>query len=416
MSPLINERMRKRRCFADKELEVVMLEREKQAEMMANQRRALHHVMQTHNSILNGLSVNTFRGFQQQQALNLTPFPSAAMHREERSKSLPGLQGKVYFTYPSHGTSSPKDFLQKVFPAQNRRVIELVWQGCGGDMERTIEQLAKEVKPSAPSDDKAPEFISPDLKYMSSTSAVTSSESQSSKQTNHKPSVFNNFTPLSPVTPPHSPLTSPRPTPAGHSSGFFSIYAPLMPLLIPPYSCTRNFNQNMHVEVPFTAAVKDGSRSQNRPTHTPGINTKELPIIGSPVKPEDSVSELETAECPSSAPASSSPSDTSPPNPSRCGEHPNGTLSQNNMTYLKSAENTAERDSKPECDETVGNVCQELHNRSLCDIAERAHARHQWSSDISSLAPTLSPAQNNKQGLKRPSPLKFSVEAIMSRS
>ena len=37
---------------------------------------------------------------------------------------------------------SPRDFLQKIFPTVNPNVLELVFQGCGGNLERTIEQLA----------------------------------------------------------------------------------------------------------------------------------------------------------------------------------------------------------------------------------------------------------------------------------
>nr|KAG5686242.1 hypothetical protein BaRGS_031722 [Batillaria attramentaria] len=40
------------------------------------------------------------------------------------------------------GNMTPRDFLQRIFPAHNPNVLELVWQGCGGNLERAIEQLA----------------------------------------------------------------------------------------------------------------------------------------------------------------------------------------------------------------------------------------------------------------------------------
>ena len=39
------------------------------------------------------------------------------------------------------GQLSPREFLQRIFPAVNPNVLELVWQGCGGDLERAIEQI-----------------------------------------------------------------------------------------------------------------------------------------------------------------------------------------------------------------------------------------------------------------------------------
>ncbi|XP_059151620.1 doublesex- and mab-3-related transcription factor 2-like [Physella acuta] len=104
MSPFVNERMRKRRCFADKELEMVMLERERRTEL-TNQQLALH------------------RGA-------LLGLPGQKPHIDlAKSRAL-------------LGNTTPRDFLQRVFPAHNPRLLELVWQGCGGDLERAIEQLA----------------------------------------------------------------------------------------------------------------------------------------------------------------------------------------------------------------------------------------------------------------------------------
>ena len=39
------------------------------------------------------------------------------------------------------GSLQPREFLQRIFPAVNPNLLELVWQGCGGNLERAIEQL-----------------------------------------------------------------------------------------------------------------------------------------------------------------------------------------------------------------------------------------------------------------------------------
>ncbi len=39
------------------------------------------------------------------------------------------------------GQLSSREFLQRIFPAVNPNVLELVWQGCGGNLERAIEQI-----------------------------------------------------------------------------------------------------------------------------------------------------------------------------------------------------------------------------------------------------------------------------------
>ena len=96
MMPYANERMRKRRCFADKELEVAMFEREKHME--AEKMKAT--------------------GILQTTALN----PAQQRH----------LLAHM----------APRDFLQRIFPTVNPNVLELVWQGCGGNIERAIEQIA----------------------------------------------------------------------------------------------------------------------------------------------------------------------------------------------------------------------------------------------------------------------------------
>ncbi|XP_012939103.1 uncharacterized protein LOC101850961 [Aplysia californica] len=112
MSPLVNERMRKRRCFADKELEVVMLEREQQAELTHRQ-LALHYLQRR---LVYGTAVQLHQ-----------PPPELLDHR-------------------LHDRSMSREFLMKVFPHHNPNLVELVFQGCGGNLERTIEQLASEFK------------------------------------------------------------------------------------------------------------------------------------------------------------------------------------------------------------------------------------------------------------------------------
>ncbi len=51
----------------------------------------------------------------------------------------------------------PKDFLQKIFPSVNPNVLELVYQGCGGSLERAIEQLVSGCRlPGVPGTPLAP--------------------------------------------------------------------------------------------------------------------------------------------------------------------------------------------------------------------------------------------------------------------
>ncbi|KAH9488287.1 hypothetical protein Btru_063825 [Bulinus truncatus] len=102
MSPYINERMRKRRCFADKELEMVMMERERRAEMTFHQNNLLARTVQ--------------------------PPPTPL----ELTKS------RMFMT--------PREMLHRVFPNHSPSLLELVWQGSGGHLERAIEQLAAGMK------------------------------------------------------------------------------------------------------------------------------------------------------------------------------------------------------------------------------------------------------------------------------
>lgn len=84
--------MRKRRCFADKEVEAAMFERERQIELQ---------------------------------------------------KCKPHLPSPPSTTCPSFSQSAAaKEVLQRIFPTHNPSVLELVWQGCGGNIERAIERVA----------------------------------------------------------------------------------------------------------------------------------------------------------------------------------------------------------------------------------------------------------------------------------
>ncbi|KAL3868148.1 hypothetical protein ACJMK2_040982 [Sinanodonta woodiana] len=97
MLPLMNERMRKRRCFADKELEIVMLEREQHTEITSQQ-----------------------------------TFPSDIIGHPTR---------KEHAIQEFCNTRKDIDVLFKLFPAYNPNVLELVWQGCEGNLDKTIQQL-----------------------------------------------------------------------------------------------------------------------------------------------------------------------------------------------------------------------------------------------------------------------------------
>jgi hypothetical protein len=101
MFPFMNERMRKRRCFADKELEAVMIERERQVEI-------------------------------QKQNANVSESRSSAAHNHTTGTLQTAL---------SH--SNPREVLQRLFPAVNPNVMELVFQGCGGHLSKAIEHLSR---------------------------------------------------------------------------------------------------------------------------------------------------------------------------------------------------------------------------------------------------------------------------------
>ena len=112
--PYVSERMRKRRAFADKELETVMFERERQVEAEKVKLMQQTAVAGQHHP-------------------HLPPVPTAAA---VTSAAVMDPKSRQLM-----GQLSPKEFLQRIFPAVNPNVLELVWQGCGGDLERAIEQI-----------------------------------------------------------------------------------------------------------------------------------------------------------------------------------------------------------------------------------------------------------------------------------
>lgn len=125
--PFMNERMRKRRCFADRELDVAMFEREKQAEIMAKTKS---------NAAAAAVAAAAAANASNPLGINGSfPFPIVATNLY--SLPLETIQSR------NHSSNySPKDFLLRIFPTLNPNVLELVWQGCGGNLERAIEQLA----------------------------------------------------------------------------------------------------------------------------------------------------------------------------------------------------------------------------------------------------------------------------------
>lgn len=108
LPPIFNERMRKRRCFADKELELAMFERERQNEI-----------------------------FQTTFTINNPAVPP--------NPPLSGLKGtdSLETAHARLGdNTSPRDVLHKIFPFHSSSVLELVWQGCHGNLQKTVQQVA----------------------------------------------------------------------------------------------------------------------------------------------------------------------------------------------------------------------------------------------------------------------------------
>lgn len=103
MMPCLSERTRKRRAFADTELDAVMMERERLVVTEAAQK------------------------LKPPGPVNPSGAPFHLLD-PARSRQLLGQLG-------------PREFLQRIFPTANPNVLELVYQGCGGSLEKTIEQL-----------------------------------------------------------------------------------------------------------------------------------------------------------------------------------------------------------------------------------------------------------------------------------
>jgi len=114
--PYISERMRKRRAFAEPELEAVMFERERQAE-----------VVKVHNAFPASV-LSTGAGVQ------LKHIP-AHLTDALLCKATPEATTSNR-TFDQHG------FLQRIFPNVNLGLLEHVWQICGGNLEKVIEHVA----------------------------------------------------------------------------------------------------------------------------------------------------------------------------------------------------------------------------------------------------------------------------------
>ncbi|XP_014675559.1 PREDICTED: doublesex- and mab-3-related transcription factor 2-like [Priapulus caudatus] len=94
--PFMSERMRKRRAFADKELNDIMYEQER-------------HLAAEKSHLAASLQL-----------------PDAAM---------------VAARGGGGGGLTPQDFLMRTFPQLNASVLELIYQACGGDLQKTIEKI-----------------------------------------------------------------------------------------------------------------------------------------------------------------------------------------------------------------------------------------------------------------------------------
>ena len=68
------------------------------------------------------------------------PAPAAAAAAAAAAAPTSGLQ-EALRSRQLLGQGSPREFLQRIFPTVNPNVLELVYQGCGGNLERAIEQL-----------------------------------------------------------------------------------------------------------------------------------------------------------------------------------------------------------------------------------------------------------------------------------
>ena len=420
MSPLVNERMRKRRCFADKELEMVMLERERQAEVLANHRRTLHHVMHTHSqqvAYFNGLRMNTF---QRQSALNFASSRSTML--QEGMKRMHGLQEKIQSTKGSDGMSSPREFLQKVFPAHNASLIELVWQGCGGDLERTIEQLAKGMEP-APVMDKSTSLGNTDQKTnspRSPTPVINDERRMPGVSQPHKFPMFSlgttDLPSISAGPSRNSHLKSTGSPTHNGVSPFYNIYSPLVlsgSVLMPPYPSAHNLSlhapkANMDNKAPKVWHLPQGTNNKDLSLSTTAIKIHEKRFCKNDLN-RDSVQ----STSPSPGSPSSYQATTSTGTPESCNftssplSHPGSAQDPNDWVRSTVATDTFMNTKQPyNAEIDFGKTRSNVHycrSKSPGSLRENSDNENQLK-------------ETSQASVKRAPPLKFSVEAIMGRS
>ncbi|XP_074641389.1 uncharacterized protein LOC141899133 [Tubulanus polymorphus] len=108
--PVMNERMRKRRCFADKDLEIIMYERERLIE---------NHQLSAAKDLL------------------------AKTTNEKLTDSFAARL--------SEGTGrSAMVLLHRMFPTINPNVIELLWHACGGDCQKVSQRIVASLSSTKP--------------------------------------------------------------------------------------------------------------------------------------------------------------------------------------------------------------------------------------------------------------------------
>jgi len=106
--PGVSERMRKRRCFADSDVDAAMIKQER-------------HLVEN-NRLCREFSISAQRSLM--QSLHYPP-PGPPPHHTPPAPH-------------SDQPITPKSIMLNLFPGINPSVLELVYQGCGGNIERTI--------------------------------------------------------------------------------------------------------------------------------------------------------------------------------------------------------------------------------------------------------------------------------------
>ena len=155
MMPCLSERTRKRRAFADTELDAVMMERERFVVNEAHKMKA-------------------------------PAPPPFHLLDPARSRQLLGQLG-------------PREFLQRIFPTANPNVLELVYQGCGGSLEKTIEQL---VSNNVVSQMQAAHFAQQQALLHQQGKVINASQQKQSQQSAFVRPATNASSPSSPIRPP----------------------------------------------------------------------------------------------------------------------------------------------------------------------------------------------------------------------